>query len=105
MQAAQSRVGKVLSNCAMWPPIEGSRSTRYTGSPASASSRAAWIPAIPPPTTSVAGFTFTAIGSSGFWWATRRTAPERVARALSVAGPFSSEHHETCSRMFAIWKR
>ena len=53
----------------------------------------------------MAGFTFTAIGSSGLWWATRRTAPERVARALSVAGPFSSEHQETCSRMFAIWKR
>ena len=28
MQAAQSRVGKVLSNWAMCPPMEGSRSTR-----------------------------------------------------------------------------
>ena len=28
MQAAQSSVGKVLSNMAMWPPMEGSRSTR-----------------------------------------------------------------------------
>jgi len=28
MQAAQSRVGKVLSNRAMWPPMVGSRSTR-----------------------------------------------------------------------------
>ena len=28
MQAAQSSVGKVLSNIAMWPPIDGSRSTR-----------------------------------------------------------------------------
>ena len=30
MQAAQSRVGKVLSNWAMCPPIDGSRSTRWT---------------------------------------------------------------------------
>ena len=28
MQAAQSRVGKVLSNIAMCPPMVGSRSTR-----------------------------------------------------------------------------
>ena len=28
MQAAQSRVGKVLSNWAMCPPMDGSRSTR-----------------------------------------------------------------------------
>ena len=28
MQAEQSSVGKVLSNWAMWPPIDGSRSTR-----------------------------------------------------------------------------
>ena len=28
MHAAQSSVGKVLSNMAMWPPMVGSRSTR-----------------------------------------------------------------------------
>ena len=28
MQAAQSSVGKVLSNLAIWPPMDGSRSTR-----------------------------------------------------------------------------
>src|SRR3972149_6612988 len=31
MHAAQSRVGKVLSNLAMCPPMDGSRSTRETG--------------------------------------------------------------------------
>ncbi len=36
MQAAQSSVGKVLSNMAMCPPIDGSRSTRITSLPASA---------------------------------------------------------------------
>ena len=65
MHAAQSRVGNVLSNWAMWPPIDGSRSTRWTGNPASASSSAVVIPAIPPPTTSVAGLIGTRIGSSG----------------------------------------
>src|SRR5450759_5002158 len=51
---AQSLVGKVLSSAAMCPPIAGSFSTRYTLKPASARSRLACIPAIPPPTTSTA---------------------------------------------------
>ena len=36
MQAEQSRVGKVRSSIAMWPPMLGSRSTRITCLPASA---------------------------------------------------------------------
>ena len=55
MQAAQSSVGKVLSNIAMWPPIDGSRSTRITSLPASARVSAASMPAMPPPTTIARG--------------------------------------------------
>ncbi len=62
MQAAQSSVGKVLSNIAMWPPIVPVRSTRYTRLPPSAISSAAWIPAIPPPMTSAAAFHFVSLG-------------------------------------------
>ncbi len=47
--------GNVLSNIAMCPPIDGSRSTRITSRPASASVNAAWMPAMPPPTTIARG--------------------------------------------------
>ena len=40
MQAAQSSVGKVLSSCAILPPIVGFVSTMSTGNPASAISSA-----------------------------------------------------------------
>ena len=43
----QSLVGKVLSSWAMRPPMEGSRSTRWTWSPWFARSSAAWQPATP----------------------------------------------------------
>ena len=49
MQIEQSRVGKVLSSCAIRPPIDGSFSIRYTCCPWSARSKAAVMPAIPPP--------------------------------------------------------
>src|SRR5271169_1018310 len=51
---AQSLVGKVLSSCAITPPIAALRSDRYTLIPPLARSRAACIPPIPPPTTSAA---------------------------------------------------
>src|SRR4030067_3141942 len=44
MQAEQSKVGKVLSNWAMCPPIDGSRSTSSTRGPASANSSPARLP-------------------------------------------------------------
>ncbi len=57
MQAEQSMVGKVLSSFTILPPMEGLRSTRVTGKPASATSIAAWMPAMPAPTTSTLRFT------------------------------------------------
>ena len=56
MHMAQSLVGKVLSNCAIRPPMEKPASARVTGSPAAATSRAAWMPAMPPPTTNTRGW-------------------------------------------------
>ena len=49
IQEEQSRVGNVLSSCDILPPILGVFSTISTSYPASAISRAVWIPAIPPP--------------------------------------------------------
>ena len=57
MHDEQSSVGKVLSNCAIRPPILGVFSTRYTLNPSSAKSKDACIPAIPPPTTNASGIT------------------------------------------------
>jgi hypothetical protein len=51
---AQSLVGKVLSSCAMTPPMAGPRSAKYTLMPPLARSRAACMPPIPPPTTRAA---------------------------------------------------
>ncbi len=105
MQAAQSSVGKVLSRRAMFPPIVDSRSTRYTSRPVSASSRAAWIPAMPPPTISVAGFSGAYVTSSGWCRATRRVAAATSAFALVVAAWRSPWIQAQCSRMLAIWQR
>ena len=52
IQAAQSRVGKVLSIWVILPPMVGFFSTMSTSKPASAMSRAVWMPAMPPPMTS-----------------------------------------------------
>ena len=54
MQAAQSRVGNVLSYWSMWPPMVGALSTRYTLKPALAMSRDACMPAMPPPAKAMA---------------------------------------------------
>ena len=62
MHCEQSRVGKVSDSCDMWPPMEGSLSTRITLWPALAMSRLAWMPAMPPPMTSAVLVTGTLIG-------------------------------------------
>ena len=49
MHILQSRVGKVLSNWDMCPPMEGFLSTKYTLTPIPARSSAARMPAIPAP--------------------------------------------------------
>ena len=54
MHIEQSIVGKVLSNCAILPPMLGLFSTKYTFSPLFAKSREACMPAMPPPTTMTA---------------------------------------------------
>ena len=105
MHAAQSSVGNVLSNCAILPPIVDSRSTTNTSCPAPAISRAACSPAMPPPTTSVAGFTFECIGSRAACSATRLTAARVTALALAVPRGLSRCTQAHCSRMFAIWTR
>mgnify|MGYP005624780881 CR=1 FL=1 len=46
----QSLVGKVLSSLAITPPMAGDFSTRCTKKPEFARSKAACMPAIPPPT-------------------------------------------------------
>src|SRR3989339_1048604 len=51
MHMEQSFVGNVLSSCAMWPPMEGLFSPKWTSQQRSARSRDACIPAIPPPMT------------------------------------------------------
>ena len=60
----QSLVGKVLSSCAITPPMLGFFSIRETSIPISAKSSAAWIPAIPPPITATLGSTLST--SQGF---------------------------------------
>ena len=65
MSFAESRLGKVLSICAIRPPMLGSFSTRYTLLPVPAISSAVCIPAMPPPTMSVLGVTGANLVSSG----------------------------------------
>ena len=60
------------------------------------------MPAMPPPTTSVAGWIGTVSGSSGSWCRTRSTPPEIMALALAVAAALSVCTQETCSRMETI---
>ncbi len=52
MQDEQSSVGKTLLSPTITPPIDGVRSTRSTSKPCSPRSRAACMPAMPPPITS-----------------------------------------------------
>ena len=98
MQAAQSRVGKVLSNIAMWPPMVARRSTRWTLCPASAISSDAWIPATPAPITSVSALTFAVPGSAASPNGTPRTAQATTAFARSRAWPSRAPSAVQCSR-------
>ena len=105
MQAAQSSVGKVLSNMAIWPPIEGLRSTSVTCLPVADSLRAASMPAMPPPTTRTSWLTGTSMGSSGSLSGSRWIWALRMRLALAVAATGSMVTHEQCSRMLAICSR
>ena len=62
------------------------------------------MPAMPPPTTITAGLTETRDRSSGLWNRTRCTAARMRSLALRVASATSVCTHESCSRMFTIWK-
>ena len=84
IQAAQSSVGKVLSSCAIFPPIVGFVSTISTGNPASAISSAVCIPAIPPPITSARFVTGLSPGVSGALRLTFATAALPKIIAFSV---------------------
>ena len=57
------------------------------------------MPAMPPPTTSVAGLMSTVIGWSGSLRRTRSTPPARMALALTVAAALSVWTQESCSRI------
>ncbi len=63
------------------------------------------MPAIPPPTTSTAGWIGTFLISSGLWNGTRRMAARTRASALRVASAPSVWTQASCSRMFTIWKK
>lgn len=105
MHWEQSRVGKVSESWAMCPPMEGSRSTSTTLWSASAMSRAAWMPAMPPPMTSARLVTGTVIGTSRRSFLTRATIISTMEMALAVASSRSSWTQEQCSRMLAISQR
>ena len=60
---------------------------------------------MPPPTTSTFGLMSTMMGSSGWLWMTRCTAPEMSALDFSSAIALSLVTHDTCSRMDAISNR
>ena len=101
-QAEQSKVGKVLSSCAMCPPTDGSFSTKYTWKPASAISSAHCIPAIPPPIISADGVTPTRIGSKDSNKDALATALAISSFAFSVPFSLSEWTQLHCSRIFAI---
>ena len=101
MQAEQSMVGKVLSNLGILPPMVGSRSTRVTAYPASAMSRAACMPAMPPPTTSAFFVTGICSVNSGVLRATFATAIFTRSLAFSVASALSVWTQLHCSRRLA----
>ena len=102
MHAAQSNVGNVLSNWAIRPPIEGSRSTMTASYPANPTSMAAWIPEIPPPMTSALFVTGILDRNRGLLSATLARAMSTRSSAFSVASSRLSWTQEHCSRMLAI---
>src|SRR5664280_1845907 len=89
----------------MCPPIVGWRSTRCTCLPEFATVGAAWMPAMPPPTTSTLGLISTLLFSSGLCRPTRRTAARTRSFALMVASALLVCTHDTCSRMLTIWRK
>lgn len=105
IQPEQSRVGKVLSNWAIFPPIISSFSIMNTLYPAFAIFRAAVIPAMPPPTTMATGFTDLVEPVRGSWCNTLAMPPLIKSLALRVAPSGLSETHEQCSRILTISKR
>ena len=101
IQDAQSRVGNVLSSIAIFPPTVTFFSTMSTGNPASAMSRAAVIPAIPPPITKARFVTGVSPGVSGVSKIVFAIAAFPRAIAFSVASSGFFKTHEHCSRIFA----
>ena len=102
MQAEQSTVGKVLSSLAILPPMVGWRSTSTTGTPPSAQSRAAWMPATPPPMMSTRLLMSKDLENSGLSLRSLATAISTSSAALLVLATLSLPIQETCSRMLAI---
>ena len=98
MQAEQSNVGKVLSSWAILPTI----STLY---PASAISRAVWIPAIPPPITKALFSTWLSPDTSGVFKSAFATAAFTREIAFSVPSSLFLWTHEQCSLILAISTR
>ena len=105
MHWEQSRVGKVSDSWLMCPPMDGDFSTSTTWCPELAMSSAAWIPAMPPPSTSARLVTGTWIGCSGWLRLTFSTITRTRSAAFSVVtSPFSCTQ-EQCSRRLAISHR
>ena len=98
MQREQSSVGKVLLSWAIRPPMLGFLSTRLTLKPASASWRAAVMPATPPPMTRTSLHTSTSTSFRGCRVLVRLMPPMTRLMAFSVA-PLSWIQLQ-CSRMF-----
>ena len=73
--------------------------------PALARTSAAWMPAMPPPTTSTFGLIGTFFTSSGLCSGTRWMAARARAMALRVASRRSVCTQASCSRMLTIWKK
>ncbi len=85
MQGEQSSVGKVLLSWAIRPPMLGFLSTRLTLKPASASWRAAVMPATPPPMTRTSLDTSTSTSFRGWRVRARLMPPLTRLIAFSVA--------------------
>ncbi|MCK4480183.1 MAG: hypothetical protein KAV01_06620, partial [Candidatus Lokiarchaeota archaeon] len=69
-----------------------------------ARSSAAFIPAIPPPTTSVAFVTGTVLTGTTSKFLARSIPLLTSIFAFFKASELCSVHQETCSRIFTIWK-
>ena len=103
---AQSSVGNVFTERAMFPPIVGLFSIRVTLCPRFASRIDAWIPEMPPPITATPGWIGAVFTSRGRSLRTFSTCPFTIRIAFAVAfwGSWRCAY-EHCSRMFAISRR